>query len=99
MSFWDLSDGETAKTENKEFEVPGGNFDPIPDNSDVLSEIKSVKWNSPRDKDERFVEINWRILAPEQFKNREVFQKKKQSPSGTRRGKCWRPLMRTQRAS
>jgi hypothetical protein len=75
MSFWDLSDGETAKTENKEFEVPGGNFDPIPDNSDVLSEIKSVKWNSPRDKDERFVEINWRILAPEQFKNREVFQK------------------------
>ena len=75
MSFWDLSDGETAKSDSKEFEVPGGNFDPIPDNSDVLSEIKGVKWNSPRDKDERFVEINWRVLAPEQFKNREVFQK------------------------
>jgi len=75
MSFWDLSDGETAKSESKEFEVPAGNFDPIPDNSDVLSEIKGVKWNHPRDKAVRFVEINWRIITPEQFKNREVFQK------------------------
>jgi hypothetical protein len=37
MSFWDLSDGETVKAET-EYEAPqgGGNFDPIPHNTDVM---------------------------------------------------------------
>lgn len=75
MSFWDLSDGETAKTESKEYEIPGGNMDPIPDNSDVLAEVKAVKWSSQKDKEERFVEVQWQIVEPAQFKNRVVFQK------------------------
>ena len=75
MSFWDLSDGETAKTEDKEYEVPGGSMEPIPDNSDVLATVKAVKWASKKDADERYVEIQWQVLAPESVKNRTVFQK------------------------
>lgn len=73
--FWDLSDGDTAKTEDKEYEVPGGNMEPIPDNSDVLAEIKEAKWDGPKDKDERYISIQWKVEAPDAVKNRIVFQK------------------------
>lgn len=75
MSFWDLSDGETAKTENKEYEVPGGNMDPLPDNSDVLATIHEAKWDSGRDQDEEYISIQWRVQEPKQYANRVVFQK------------------------
>lgn len=78
MSFWDLSDGEAANENvQKDYEVPGGNMDPIPNNSDCLSEIEGAKW---ADKGEgadkvRFVEIKWRVSKPEDYANRVVFQK------------------------
>lgn len=75
MSFWDLSDGETAKTEEKEYEIPGGNMDPIPDNSDVLAEIKEAKWDGQQDKPERYISIQWKVEAPDAVKNRVAFQK------------------------
>jgi len=76
MSFWDLSDN-TSAAENveKEYEVPGGNMEPIPNNSDVLANIKAVKWSNKKDASERFVEIQWQVEKPEQFANRVVFQK------------------------
>jgi len=76
MSFWDLSDGGAANENvEKEYEVPGGNMEPIPNNSDVLAYIKAVKWSSKPDATERFIEIEWRVEAPEAFANRVVFQK------------------------
>lgn len=76
MSFWDLSDGGSANEDvKKEYEVPGGNMEPIPNNSDVLAHIKAVKWASKRDAAERFIEIQWQVEKPEAFLNRVVFQK------------------------
>lgn len=76
MSFWDLSDGGAANENvSKEYEVPGGNLEPIPNNSDVLASVKAVKWASKKDAVEKYVEIQWQVEQPEQFKNRTVFQK------------------------
>jgi|GEM_PF-766622 len=75
MGFWDLSDGETAKDTGTEYEVPGGNMEPIPDNSDVLAQIKAVKWETVKDGVECYINIQWQVDAPESVKNRVVFQK------------------------
>jgi len=76
MSFWDLSDGGAANQDvQKEYETPGGNMDPIPNNSDVLAYIKAAKWASKRDADERYIEIQWQVEKPAEFLNRVVFQK------------------------
>lgn len=75
MSFWDLSDGTNA-ADNKqtEYEIPsGGNFDPIPEGSSVLAMVDEAKWDT---KDEsEFLSLRWVILAPDEYKNRKVFQK------------------------
>jgi len=76
MSFWDLSDGGSAAEDVKtEYEVPGGNMDPIPNNSDCLAYIKGAKWASKRDADDRYIEIQWQVEKPEEYLNRVVFQK------------------------
>lgn len=76
MSFWDLSDGGAANEDaKKEYEVPGGNMEPIPNNSDVLAHIKGAKWASKKDADERFIEIQWQVEKPADFFNRVIFQK------------------------
>lgn len=74
MGFWDLSDGSNAKDTGTEFEMPSGNLDPIPDNSDVLAMIESVKWDKNNNGDE-YINAMWTVLEPEQFKNRKVFHK------------------------
>lgn len=76
-SFWTLSDGETAADTPKEYEVPGGNMEPIPNNSDVLAIIDEIKWTTNgNDTDPReYISARWSVMAPEQFKNRKVFQK------------------------
>lgn len=76
MSFWDLSDGGSANEDvQKEYEVPGGNLEPIPNNSDVLAYIKAVKWASKKDAAERYIEIQWQVEKPDEFLNRTIFQK------------------------
>jgi len=76
MSFWDLSDGQQANQNvEKEYEVPGGNMDPLPNNSDVLAEIKEAKWDSAKDAEEKYISIQWQVQEPAQYKNRVIFQK------------------------
>lgn len=75
MSFWELSDGGSAKDTGTEYEVPGGNMDPIPDNSDVLAEVVEAKWQSKPNSGERYVELQWSVLQPEGYANRRVFHK------------------------
>jgi hypothetical protein len=74
MSFWDLDDGESAATGNKEFEQPTSNFDPIPDGSNVLALIDEVKWDFDRANNE-YLSVRWAVQAPEQFAKRKIYQK------------------------
>lgn len=74
MSFWDLSDGETAANTGKEYEVPSGNMDPIPKGSSVLSMIDEIKWDL-KSTGEEFISARWTVIAPDEFKNRKVFHK------------------------
>lgn len=77
MSFWGLSDGQTAADTPKEFEVGGGNMEVIPANSDVMAMVSNAKWikkgqeGSERD----LIELEWTVVAPEAVKNRKVFHK------------------------
>lgn len=74
MSFWDLSDGETAVTKDKEYEIAGGgNMEPIPDGSTVLAMIDEAKWDTRGDAE--FISLRWAVLAPEAYKNRKVYHK------------------------
>jgi hypothetical protein len=73
MSFWDLSDGESAKDTDSEYEIPSGNLEPIPDGSSVLAMVDEAKWD---DKDgAEYISLRWSVLAPEEYKNRKIFQK------------------------
>ena len=78
MSFWDLSDGQTAADTSKEYEIPGGSMKPIPNNSDVLAIIDQAKWAN-KDKDDKnspaYIELRWSVMAPEAVKGRKVFHK------------------------
>ena len=73
MSFWDLSDGETAKDTGEDFEIPSGNIDPIPDGSSVLAMIDEAKWDERDGAD--YISLRWTVLSPDEYKNRKVFQK------------------------
>ena len=74
MSFWDLSDGGSAKDTGTEYEIPGGgNFDPIPEGSSVLAAIDEIKWDEKNG--DRFVSARWSILSPDEYKNRKIFHK------------------------
>lgn len=74
MSFWDLNDGGNAADTGSEYEVPGGgNFDPIPDGSSVLALIDEAVWDQRTEAE--YISLRWSILAPEEYKNRKVFQK------------------------
>jgi hypothetical protein len=78
MSFWDLSDSSSAAKTGTEYEVPGGNLDPIPDGSSVLAVVDQAKWQTKDANDPSspaYIELRWSILAPDQYKNRKIFHK------------------------
>jgi hypothetical protein len=75
MSFWDLDDGTSAVTGKKEYVQDTGNFDPIPDGSNVMAVIEEAKWDTVRNGNEEFISLRWSVEAPEQFLNRKIFQK------------------------
>ena len=78
MSFWDLSDSSSATQTGTEYEVPGGNMDPIPDGSSVLAIVDEAKWRRKDANDNTspaYIELRWNIVAPDQYKNRKIFHK------------------------
>jgi hypothetical protein len=74
MSFWNLSDGDDAKNTDGAFDAGGGRMEIIPDSTSVLAAIDEAKWDRTADQD-RFISLRWTVLAPEEFKNRKIFQK------------------------
>ena len=81
-NFWDLSDGTSAIETGTEFAV-GGNQEPIPNDTGTISAIEEVKWDGPREDElsgqapDEWISIRWRVLKPEAYANRVVFQKVK----------------------
>jgi hypothetical protein len=74
MSFWDLSDNSSAANTGTEYEVPGGNMEPIPDGSSVLAMADEVKWER-KTTGEEYISLRWSIVSPDEYKNRKIFHK------------------------
>ena len=74
MSFWNLSDNEDVTKSGGEFDAGGGTMEPIPDGSSCLAAIDEAKWDRKQDGSE-FISLRWTVLAPEEYKNRKIFQK------------------------
>lgn len=72
MSFWDLSDNSSATETGGEFES-GGNMEPIPSGTTVLAAMEESKWDDYEGI--HYISNTWTVLAPEEYKNRKVFQK------------------------
>lgn len=74
MSFWDTTDGGVATDTGKDFEVGGGNFEPIPDGTKVLASVENAQWKVDNSGNEH-LSLQWTVLKPEGFVNRKIFQK------------------------
>lgn len=72
-NFWNLSDNSSAAETGGEFEAGGGNMDPIPAGTTVLAAMEESKWDEYDGTD--YISNTWTVLAPEEYKNRKVFQK------------------------
>lgn len=75
MSFWNLSDGESAVTDAKEYDAGGGDFAPLPKGTSVLAVVDDASWKSVYERDEKFVNVKWQVLKPEGYAGRILFQK------------------------
>lgn len=78
MSFWNTSDGESAtKGVTKEYDAGGGDFDPIPDNTNLLAFISNGQWRGAKDApdEDRHIVIEYTIEQPAAFSRRKLFQK------------------------
>lgn len=74
MSFWNLSDNsENLTTNDGTFTAGGGDIEPIPSDTQVKAACEEAKWDA-YDGDE-YINLKWTVLAPEQYKNRKIFQK------------------------
>jgi len=73
--FWNTSDGEnTVENATGEYDAGGGNFDPIPDDTNCLMVIDGAE----KAKDQSFNEyaqITWLVVKPDQFAGRKIWQK------------------------
>lgn len=75
MSFWQLSTGESAVTDSKEYSAGGGDFDVIPKGTSVLVMIEDAAWKQGYQVEEEFVNLKVRVLKPEGYANRVLFFK------------------------
>lgn len=73
MSFWDLEDGESAATGDKEYQAETGGFRIIPDGSSVLAIIDEAAWED--DDGNEFIKLRWSVQAPDDFENVKIFHK------------------------
>lgn len=69
MSFWN----DEQRATSGEFESGGGDFEPIPANTGCIAAIKQAGWADYQG--DRYINIQWQVLKPEQYKNRVIFQK------------------------
>lgn len=75
MSFWNLSSGEALDTTETSFEQEGGSIEPIPNNTTVQAFVEEVKWDKFYQSEEEYINIRWRVTAPQAYANRVIFHK------------------------
>lgn len=75
MSFWNLDDGTSAVSDDKEYSAGGGDFDVIPKGSSVLTTIEDASWKEGYQVSETFVNLKVRVLKPDAYANRVLFFK------------------------
>ncbi len=73
MSFWNLNDTSEKLDTSGQFESSGGDMEPIPAKTQVKAVIDEIKLDSYDG--EEYISARWSILAPEDYKNRKIFQK------------------------
>jgi len=73
MSFWDMNDGSKLDASG-EFDM-GGLLEPIPNNTGCIAAIEEAKWDEYDVS--RYISLKWRVVKPEQYANRVIFQKVK----------------------
>lgn len=72
MSFFGLSDGSNAAQTDGTFES-SNNMEPIPANTQLLAIVDEAKWDEYQG--DSYISLRWTIMAPEEHKNRKIFQK------------------------
>ena len=75
MSFWGLSDGTSAVTNEKEFDAGGGDFEVIPKGTNVLVAVEDATWKAGFNVTEEFVNLKVRVMKPAGYENRVLFFK------------------------
>ncbi len=73
MNFFTTSDNKAIET-GTEFELGGGNFEPIPDNTQLKVIIEEAKWDNYDNED--YISLKWSVFDGE-HSNRKIFQKLK----------------------
>ncbi len=73
MSFWNLTDGESATTGNGNYEAPSGEMDVIPDNTSVLAAPDEATWKTYDGTE--YLSLRWRVQKPAAYANRVIFLK------------------------
>ena len=71
MSFFNTSDGEVIEADG-EFDA-GGDMEVIPAKTKLKAIIDDAKWAEYEG--ERYINVRWSIIQPDEYKNRKVFQK------------------------
>ena len=71
MNFFTTSDNQAINTQNT-FDMGGGDFDPIPNNTQLKVIIEEAKWDEYQD--DKYISLKWSVIDGE-FKNRKIFQK------------------------
>lgn len=90
MSFFTTSDNKAVDTSGK-FESGGGNIEPMPEGTSVLAAPVEAGWKSYEGED--YVNIQWQVLAPTEYRNRRIFQKiKVYDPTAAKADKAKRML-------
>lgn len=75
MSFWALSDGGNANNNATSFEQEGGTIEPIPNNTNVTAFLEEVKWDKFYQSEDQYINLRWRVMAPQAYNNRVIFQR------------------------
>lgn len=73
-NFWNLNDGSTAQS-GTEYEMEGGDLEPIPAKTGCIAAIEEAKWDDYEG--DRYISLKWRVAQPQQYANRVIFQKVK----------------------
>lgn len=71
MNFFTTSDNQAIQT-NQSFDLGGGDFEPIPENTQLKVVIDEAKWDDYEG--DRYISLRWMVIDGE-FKSRKIFHK------------------------